>query len=265
LLLLAGCSLLAGFLISELRQENVVPVTRAAPMPVEPQLTRTGTTECRWTAEPITLDGVADEAAWKQAQPVTNFTTYWAKRRGRTPTVAKLLWDDKYLYFYCDMQDDDLYADVTEHDGNTWENDVFELFFRPDPAKLPYYEFEVSVANTKFDMFTPSRGSGHLRRWLKARNFGWETAVKPRGKLNTSDISIEKADGWSVEGRFPWSDFAATGGKPAAGSVWHFALCRYDYSRSYLDAELTCTAPLTQPNFHRIEDYTPLRFVKAAE
>lgn len=242
-----------------------MPATQAGPAAAEPELTRTGTTDCHWATGPITIDGVADEAAWKQAPPITNFTTYWAKRRGKTPTVAKLLWDDKYLYFHCEMQDDDLYGDVKEHDGNTWENDVFELFFRPDPKKLAYYEFEVSVANTKFDMFTPSRGAGHLRRWLKTRDFNWETAVKVRGKLNIPDTSTEKAEGWSVEGRYPWSDFAATGGQPAPGSVWHFALCRYDYSRSYMDAELTCTAPLTQPNFHRLEDYTPLRFVKPAE
>lgn len=260
---LVVASLLAGFTCSEFWHRRSEQVIAAAPVPAENALTKTGPTDCRWAAEPITLDGVADELAWKQAQPLTNFTTYWANRRGKTPTVAKLLWDDKYLYFHAEMQDDDLYADVTEHDGNTWENDVFELFFRPDPQKLPYYEFEVSVANTKFDMFTPSRGSGHLRRWLKARKFGWETVVKRRGKLNTSDTSKDKAEGWSVEGRFPWSDFAPTGGKPAPDSVWHFALCRYDYSRSYPDPELTCTAPLTQPNFHRFEDYTPLRFVKA--
>ena len=263
LLGLVACSLVVGFLWSDWRRETATTVAQAAPMPAGPQLPKTGPTDCRWATSPITLDGVADEPAWQQAQAVTNFTTYWANRPGKTTTVAKLLWDDKYLYFHADMQDDDLFADVTEHDGVTWENDVFELFFRPDSKKLPYYEFEVSVANTHFDMFTPSRGSGHLRRWLKTRTFGWETVVKARGKLNTPDTSTEKAEGWSVEGRFPWSDFAPTGGKPAVGGIWHFALCRYDYSKSYPDAELTCTAPLTQPNFHRIEDYTELRFMKA--
>ena len=49
----------------------------------------------------------------------------------RTATTAKLLWDREYLYFFADMEDADLFADITEHDGNLWNNDVFELFFRP--------------------------------------------------------------------------------------------------------------------------------------
>ena len=39
----------------------------------------------------------------------------------RTATTAKLLWDREYLYFFADMEDADLFADVTEHDGKTWE------------------------------------------------------------------------------------------------------------------------------------------------
>ena len=63
------------------------------------------------------------------------------------------------------MDDTDLYADVTEHDGQTWDNDVFELFFKPAEDKPGYYEFQVNAANTaKMDMFIPQQGSsGFLR------------------------------------------------------------------------------------------------------
>src|SRR5262245_51105153 len=33
--------------------------------------------ECRWTDTPITLDGVADEAAWKNAEPINAFHLAW--------------------------------------------------------------------------------------------------------------------------------------------------------------------------------------------
>jgi len=42
----------------------------------------------------------------------------------------------------------ELFADIKEHDGNTWHNDVFELFFKPAEGKNGYYEFQVNAANT---------------------------------------------------------------------------------------------------------------------
>ena len=61
------------------------------------------------------------------------------------------------------MQDTDLYADVTEHNGPTWQNDVFELFFKPADEKPGYYEFEVNPANTTMELFIPLRGQRRVR------------------------------------------------------------------------------------------------------
>lgn len=64
-----------------------------------------------------------------------------------------------------------------------------------------------------------------------------------------------------MEGFLPWDDFAASGGRPAAGAQWRFALCRYDYSVAFESPELSSSAPLTKPDFHRYEDYGRLEFV----
>src|SRR5687767_2451556 len=72
--------------------------------------------ECRWTDTPVTIDGAADEAAWKNAQPIDAFHLPWLgdkARMARTATTAKLLWDREYLYFHADMEDSDLFADLT--------------------------------------------------------------------------------------------------------------------------------------------------------
>ena len=222
----------------------------------------TPTHECRRAKEPIKLDGVADEDVWKGAEAINDFTLAWLgkdKRAAKTKTVAKLLWDDEYLYFHADMVDHDLYADITEHDGQTWDNDVFELFFMPDTSKLGYYEFQASAAGTRMDMFLPSRGSGAFRRWKAAHDFAWEVKVARQGTLNKY---TDRDEGWSVEGRFPWRDFAPTGGRPAPGAQWKFALCRYDYSVDFAEPELSSCAPLQVLSFHRYEDYAVLKFVK---
>jgi hypothetical protein len=217
--------------------------------------------ECRWAASPIRIDGRADEAAWTKAQELKDFAVFWQKRPARSATRARLLWDDSYLYFSAAMDDTDLYADITQHNGMTWTNDVFELFFKPSPEGRGYYEFQVNAANTQLEMFLPSRGSGGYQRFAKGR-MGMESAVHLDGTLNHWQ---DQDTGWTVEGRIPWTAFRATGGKPKPGAKWRFALCRYDYSVAYERPDLSCTAPLTVPDFHHYEDYGELTFIGPGE
>ena len=205
----------------------------------------------------VAIDGRLDEAAWKNAEPLTAFAVFWQKRAAKTATKARLLWDDDNLYFSAEMQDDDLFALTKNRNGMTWEDDVFELFFKPS-AKPAYYEFQVNALNTHLELFLPSRGAGGYRRFASRTKLGMESAVKLSGTLNRHE---DRDRGWTVEGRLPWSAFAATGGRPKTGDRWKFALCRYDYS-AYLEApELSSTAPLTRPDFHHYEDYGELVFV----
>lgn len=217
--------------------------------------------ECRFTDAPLKIDGKGDEPVWKSAAVIENFALPWLKEKARaakTATRARLLWDKEALYFFADMDDADLYADVQEHDGQTWFNDVFELFFKPADDKPGYYEFQINAAGTTLDMFLPERGAGGYQRFKADGEFHWQTAVARRGTLNKwSDVD----QGWSVEGRIPWTDMLRTGGRPELGEVWKFALCRYDYSVGLAGQELSTCAPLTTASFHQFEDYALLRFV----
>jgi hypothetical protein len=214
--------------------------------------------ECRWATGNIAIDGKADEAAWQKAQVLQDFAAYWDRRKPKTTTRARLLWNEQYLYFTAEMEDSDLFANVTERNGVTWNNDVFELFFKPSVDKLAYYEFQVNAANTPLELFLPSRGAGGYQRFGPLTKLGMESAVLLRGTLNDWR---DKDEGWTVEGRIPWTAFKETGGRPKAGDVWRFNLCRYDYSVAFERPELSATAPLTVSDFHRYEDYGSLTFV----
>jgi hypothetical protein len=243
---LTACLAVSGCLPNEAptaAPADAVPVVRQA--------------ECRRVQGAIKIDGVIDEAAWDKAQLLQDFAAYWDRRKARSATRARLLWDDEFLYFCADMEDVDLYGDVKEHNGMAWLNDVFELFFKPSDDKLAYYEFQVNVLNTQLEMFLPSRGAGGYGRFAKAR-MGMESAVKLDGTLNDW---TDKDRGWTVEGRIPWKAFAPTGGRPKPGATWRFALCRYDYSVAFERTDATSTAPLTQSDFHRYEDYGRITFV----
>ena len=218
--------------------------------------------ECRRAEGRITIDGKADEPAWQKAQLIDYFYQPWlgAKARpAKTATKARLLWDDDNFYFFADMEDHDLYADVTEHDGMCWNNDVFELFFKPADDKPAYYEFQVNAAGTMLDMLIPERGKGGYPKFKSADKFHFENKVILRGTLNQRK---DKDEGWSVEGKIPWKDFARTGGRPKAGAMWKLNLSRYDYDVRFDGPELSTCAPLTQRDYHRWEDYATVKFVK---
>ena len=183
------------------------------------------------------------DPAWKHAQTIDNFYLPWLgkdARPAKTKTKAKLLWDREYLYFFADMEDTDLYADVKEHDGELWYNDVFELFFKPSDNHAGYYEFQVNAAGAVLDMFLPRRGAGGYQRFKKDGDFHVDAKVHLRGTLNNW---TDKDDGWSVEGKIPWTDFLRTGGRPKQDEKWKFALCRYDYSVDFRGARAVHLRP----------------------
>jgi uncharacterized repeat protein (TIGR03806 family) len=216
---------------------------------------------CLWTTDTIQIDGVASEEAWNSASLISDFRIPVTLGNPKTQTRTKLLWDRQYLYLLAELEDHDLFADVTEHDGKTWDNDVFELFLKPD-AKFPgYYEFHVNARGTKMDMFVPNKQSGGYEALRAANHFHWQTAVQRRGTL---DDRSDRDQGWTVEGRIPWLDLMPTGGRPDPDEIWHVAFCRYDYSKDR-SPELSSSARLTEVNFHRTEDYSPLRFLEPAE
>ena len=246
-------------------EAEIVPAaTPPAVAATQPAATAPADYECRWAHGPVEIDGNPTEDAWKAAAEVSDFTLPWlgaGARPAKTATKAKLLWDREHLYFFAEMQDSDLYADVTKQDGEVWNNDAFELFFKPAADKPGYYEFEVSPANTVLDMFLPSRNSGGYPRYKADGEFDMKTAVQLRGTLNKW---ADGDQGWSVEGRIPWKSFIRTGGRPQPDERWTYALCRVDFSMDFEGPELSTNAPLKIkpfPDFHNYEGYAPVRFV----
>lgn len=220
---------------------------------------RPPTVECRFATGPITIDGKADEPAWQRAEAIDNFGRPWLpenERKPKTVTKARTLWDKDSLYIFADLEDHDLYADLLNHDDRTWLNDVFEMFFRPDDTKPPYYELQVNAAGTMLDIYFQRKGVNFDQAKADGE-FHWEAKVIRRGTL---DNRTDRDEGWTAECRIPWTDFVRTGGRPAEGDMWRFALCRYDYTLNE-KPETTTAAPLSQPSFHLLEDYARLKFV----
>lgn len=222
----------------------------------EPPTTRNA--ECRRAAAPPKLDGKLDDQCWADAKPITDFAAFWIGE-SRPGTRALLAWDDDYLYYAGEMTDAELRAAGRNRNDHLWEGDVFELFLKPREDQPAYYEFQANPLATVFEVAFPRRAPlGHAFR--EEPVLGNEAAVAIRGTL---DRPGDVDEGWTVEGRIPWSAFRSTGGRPKPGDAWKFAVCRYDRGAEGTKPITMSSAPLTQLSFHRYEDYGVLRFVDA--
>lgn len=221
----------------------------------EPTVTRE--VVCRRAATPPRIDGKLDDPVWESAAVIEHFPSFWKGTDNGRTTRARLLWDDDALYFAASMTDAELVAFGTKRNDTLWLGDVFELFFRPSDNRPEYYEFQVNPKSVILELPFPKRDTTQFLKLAALPPSGYKAVAQIDGTL---DRPGDVDRGWSVEGRIPWTTFAMTGGRPAPGSVWRFALCRFDYGPKGTEPVLMSSAPLREPNFHRLEDYGRLRF-----
>lgn len=219
-----------------------------------PPITREAT--CRWAAKPPVLDGKLDDPAWKDAAPIERFAAFWAGKEVGKGTRAYLVWDEKALYFAGSMTDEELRSAGRKRNDKLWEGDVFELFLKPSDDRPAYFEFQANPRSVILELAFPRRG--HSFDELAAKPpMGTKAVASLQGTL---DQAGDRDQGWAVEGMIPWTAFEPTGGRPKPGATWRFAVCRYDYGPEGTKPTLMSSAPLTQPSFHRFEDYGRLTF-----
>jgi hypothetical protein len=229
----------------------------AGAIAVDPPVTREA--ECRWAEKAPTIDGKLDDPAWKSAAVIDRFPSFWKKTEpgAAHATRARLVWDREALYFAAEMTDADVRAFGTRHNDSLWNGDVFELFFKPSRDRPEYFEFQSNPKSVLFESAFLGRNRP-VESFSTAKPLGMSAVALVQGTL---DKPGDADEGWTVEGRIPWTAFGPTFARPEPGAEWSFALCRYDYhGPDKTPPVLMSSAPLTQPSFHRFEDYGKLRF-----
>ncbi len=112
---------------------------------------------------PIQIDGIADKA-WDEAE----WTDYFIDIEGdKNPspyfdTRVRMLWDDDFLYFYTEMEEEHIWGNLTERDAVMFYNNDFEIFIKPNESQPTYAEFEVNALGTLWDLLLvrPYRRNG---------------------------------------------------------------------------------------------------------
>lgn len=212
---------------------------------------------CRYATGPMTLDGKLDEAAWKQAEVISRFYPFTsATDPALSPTRVRVLRDDKNLYVGFECEDDDIWSFSTQDDAELWNGDVAEFFIKADAEGKSFYEFVIAPSGALFDALHASQGGGGFRR------FGaWSSGAKVATTVDGTDGDWSDQDhGYTVELAVP---LAVIKDKlPICDeNTWTFGAFRYNYSKSFDDAQLLMSIPEAPKwGFHYYPGYRPMVF-----
>ena len=179
-----------------------------------------------FTATPVKeapkIDGVLDEAFWKEITPNTNYYQYVHIEPNNPqlvdcPTELRIAYDDKGIYVgvrnWEDLPAKMARSATKNYDGAVYWNDCAELFFDPDASGVGYYKFTVNP-NGVFDVI-----------WrMDAANQHY--AYRLPGVTAAAKVFDDR---WEIELFVPWS---ALHGRSAAkpGDVWTANHCRFRFT-----------------------------------
>ena len=227
--------------------------------------------ECLFTADEITVDGHITEAAWAAAPRTERFGEIRSGEALPFDTYVKMLWTERGLYVAYYLEQEDIWATISDRDAFSYYDNDAEIFFDPDGDGLDYLEIEMTALNQVYDIHWDTRltwGDDALVNppgtWNIHFDFkGLEHAMQYDGTLN---YSRDKDKAWTIELFFPWESFAEYANMPLPpneNDMWrmNFYRCEYD-SRSRKSADsYTWSAP-GKVNMHIPERFGRVHFVK---
>ena len=196
-----------------------VDLSKAPPPP--------GTIHLPHAQGPIAIDGVANDLGWAGAVQSPEFATAEGSGDPIGKAIAKMVWDEQYLYVFGSITDTDIISEYKKHDDTLWKADVIEMFIDADSNKHGYVELQVNVNNATFDSwFATTRAQAGDPSW----DSGMVTAVKANGSGVTGDTDTS----WDVEIAIPWAavkgrdDAMVVNLPPHVGDRWRMNMVRGD-------------------------------------
>lgn len=148
---------------------------------------------------PLVIDGKAEEI-WEKAPVISEFCdiTGDPEKAPILKTCVRMLWSEEYLYFFAEMEEPKIVANLKNRDDIIWHENDFEIFIDPDGDGENYFEFEFNAANTLFDLFltrpySDKRGTFVMHQW---------------NAEGLKSATARTKDGWALEVAIPGSALA---------------------------------------------------------
>lgn len=185
---------------------------------------------------PIQIDGISSEMDWESAE----WTDFFIDIEGNInplpyfDTRVKMLWDDEFIYFYTEMEEEHIWGDLTERDAVIFYNNDFEIFIKPNELQPTYAEFEVNALGTLWDLLLvrPYRRNGPVFDEWDVNDT--QIGIHFNGTLNNpSDID----ESWSLEMAIPIKPLMAIdrGNTLEAGDHWRINFSRVQWQHDIVN------------------------------
>jgi len=191
---------------------------------------------CYRASKPLKIDGKLNEEAWQSAEWTDDFQDIEGGSQPvpRFRTRAKMLWNDNFLYVAAELEEPNVWANITQRDAVIFHDNDFEVFIDPDGDTHNYTEYEMNALNTVWDLL--------LEQPYRDRNFvlnnydlkGLISAVSVDGTLNDPSNKDKK---WTVEIAFPLSAYAELKARPADGVQWRINFSRVEWQIEKVDGK----------------------------
>lgn len=169
------------------------------------------------TKTPPRIDGILDDAAWKNAAKITDFTLSDGRNMATEQTIGYLTWDNNNLYIAAEMLESQIPFIRKVHtvrNDSVWMDDCVEIFLDPGFTQKEHLHFVVNALGTQQDNL-----SVRLDRVTAVGEAGldWKAAASIGG------------DRWFAEVAIPWRLLDTV--KPAEGEIWGFNLNREQHPK----------------------------------
>jgi hypothetical protein len=159
------------------------------------------------------------------------------------------------LWFYACLQDSDIFSQATADDQRMWTlGDVVEFFVKPGRECRDYREIHLTPNGYSMDLYIAARSA-----FLQGGPAAFAAALSHRSGSRFKVATFPDQRKWAAEICIPWRAFKVEGAPPA-GSIWQFAVCRYNCNGGLANPELSSVAPYTVKSFHRHEEFLDLVF-----
>ena len=199
----------------------------------------------------FTLSGDGNAAAWSATGWVE--LPFRSAATGGYRTQMKSLYSDTGIYFLYECEDKKITASLTADFADLYNEDVIEVFLRPDEKQPMYFEYELSPLNYELPILIPN---------IKGKFFGWQPWHYEGGRRTRHATHINKSGetvtGWTAEFFIPYALLTPMVGKtPKKGDRWRANFYRIDYDKEQYTWQWNL---VKNESFHDFERFGILQF-----
>lgn len=191
-----------------------------------------------YTPDNLIIDGKTNERVWKDVPFTNSFIDIEGIKIPKFNTQVKMLWNERYLFIYAQLEEQHISANLTEHDTVIFYDNDFEVFIDPSDDTYNYIEIEINALGTLWDLKLdkPYRVGGKPDNYFEIS--GIEIGIDLQGTLNdASDIDEQ----WAVEIAIPMNVLKETKSKnkmvPLDGEQWRINFSRVEWEQEFIDGK----------------------------